>query len=98
MTSASVFSGVPQLDRQHELAHDLARARRDQGRAYQHAALAVGDQLERAPVKVMDVAARGLRRIGAGDDHLDASARAAASDSPTDAISGSVNVTRGTAV
>ena len=73
MTSASVFSGVPQFDREHQLAHDLARTRSDQRRADQHPALAVADQLERAPVEVVDVAARGLGRIGAGDDDVDAS-------------------------
>jgi hypothetical protein len=62
-----------QLDRQHELAHYFARTRSDQGRADQHPALAVADQLERAPVEVVDVASRGLRRIGAGDDVVDAS-------------------------
>ena len=61
-----------QLDREHEFAQDLAGTRRDQRRADQHAALAVGDQLERAAVKVMDVAARGLGRIGGGDDDVDA--------------------------
>ena len=61
-----------QLDRQHELADDLAGARRDQRRADQHPALAVGDQLERAAVKVVDVAARGLRRVGGRDDDVDA--------------------------
>ena len=65
-----------QLDRQHELAHDLARTRSDQRRADQHPALAVADQLERAAVKVVDVAARGLGRIGGGDDDVDASSRA----------------------
>ena len=43
----------PQLDREHELAHDLAGARSDQRRADEHAALAVGDQLHRAAVEVV---------------------------------------------
>ena len=61
------------LDREHELADDLARTRGDQGGADQHAAFAVGDQLERAAVEVVDVASRGLGRIGAGNGHVDAS-------------------------
>src|SRR5829696_2242563 len=36
-----------QLDREHELAHDLARARSDQHRADQHPVLAVADEFER---------------------------------------------------
>src|SRR4029453_1071484 len=52
-----------QLDRQHELAEDLPRTRRDQGRADQDAALAIADQFDCASVEVMDVAARRLRRI-----------------------------------
>jgi hypothetical protein len=43
MTSASVFSGV-QLDRQHELTHDLARTWSDQRRADQHSAVVVANQ------------------------------------------------------
>ena len=43
-----------QLDRQHELAQDLARTRSDQRRADQHPALAVADQLQRAAVKVVE--------------------------------------------
>ena len=45
------FQRRAQLDRQHELADYLPRARRDQGRAYQHAARAIGDQFESASVK-----------------------------------------------
>jgi hypothetical protein len=63
----------PQLDGEHELADDLACAGCDHCRADQHPALTIGDELERATVKVMDVAARGLSRIGAGDDAVDAS-------------------------
>ena len=76
MTSASVLQRSTELDRQHQLAEDLARSRRDERRADQHAALAIGDQLDRAPVKIVDVATRGLGRIGAGDDDVDAFARA----------------------
>src|SRR4051794_39340157 len=61
-----------QLDRQHELAQNLAGARRHERCADQHAALAVANQFERAAVKVMDVAARGLRRIRAGDNDVEA--------------------------
>jgi len=39
-------------------SHDLARARSDQGGAISTPALAVADQLECAPVEVVDVAAR----------------------------------------
>jgi hypothetical protein len=49
-------------------------------------------------VKIVDVASRGLGRIGVGDDDVDAFGPRGASDSPTDATSGSVNATRGTAV
>ena len=62
-----------QLDRQHEFPEDLARTRSDERCADQHAALAVGDQLDRATTKVVDVTARGLGRIGGGDDDVDAS-------------------------
>src|SRR5207248_4242526 len=61
-----------QLDRQYELAQDLAGTRSDQGRADQDSALAIADQLERAAVKVMDVPSRGLSRVCFGDDDLDA--------------------------
>jgi hypothetical protein len=61
-----------QLDREHELAHDLAGTRSDQGRADEHAALAVGDQLQRPSVEVMNMASRGLGRIGADDNDVDA--------------------------
>ena len=88
----------PELDREHELADVLACARSDEGRADEHSARSVGDQLERATVKVVDVAARGLSRIGAGDDDVDAFGPRGSFRSPTDATSGSVNVTRGTAV
>src|SRR5689334_2035781 len=57
-----------QLDRQHELAEDFARTRRDQGRTDQGATLAIADQFDRALVEIMDVAAGRLRRIG-GRDH-----------------------------
>src|SRR5262245_30589888 len=67
------FQRSTELDRQHELAQDLTRTGSHQGRADQHTALAVGDQLQRATVKVMDVAARGLCRIGAGGDDIDPS-------------------------
>jgi len=59
-----------EFDGQHELAEDLACPRSDQGSANQDAALAVGNQLERAPVKVVNVAADGLRRISAGDEDV----------------------------
>src|SRR5918998_1429723 len=62
-----------QLDREHELAHDLARTWSNQQRADQHPALAVADQFERAAVEVMDGPPRGLARIGAGNDDVDAS-------------------------
>lgn len=87
----------PQLDREHKLAHDLAGTRRDQCRADEHAATAVGYQLHRAPVKVVNVASCGLIRIGAATTTSMPLARAEASDNPTDAVSGSVYVTRGTA-
>src|SRR5262245_2478951 len=54
----------PELNRQHELAEDLACPRCDQRRADQHAALAVADQFERASMEVMNVAARGFGGIG----------------------------------
>ena len=73
MTSASVFSGVPSLIASTSSPTISPARGRDQRRADQHAALAVADQLERAAVKVVDVAARGLGRIGAGDDDVDAS-------------------------
>ena len=63
----------PQLDREHELADDLPCTRCDQRRANQHAALAVRDQLERASMEIVDVAARGLCRVGAGDGDVDTS-------------------------
>src|SRR4051812_39758669 len=50
----------PQFDREYQLAHDLARARRDECRADQHAAFAIADEFERSPMEVVDVAARGL--------------------------------------
>src|SRR5688572_8898950 len=49
-----------QLDCKHELTDDFACARRDHGRADQDAALTVGDQLERASMEVVNVAARGF--------------------------------------
>src|SRR2546423_410753 len=61
-----------ELYSQHELAKDLAGTWRDERRTNQHAALAVGDQLHRAAVKVVGVAARGLRGIGGGDRDVDA--------------------------
>ncbi len=61
-----------QFDRQHELTQDLARARAHERRADQNPALAVGDELERAPVKVMDVPSRGLGGIGDGHGDVDA--------------------------
>src|SRR5215211_1576289 len=61
-----------QLDREHQLAHDLARTGSDQHRADQHPALAVADEFERAPVEVMDGAPCSLGRIGAGDNDVDA--------------------------
>src|SRR5215203_3959832 len=62
-----------QLDREHELADDLARTRTDQHRAYQHAARTVANQFECPLVEVMDRAPRRLARIGAGDDDIEAS-------------------------
>src|SRR5207249_3605458 len=44
------------LEREHKLAEDLARAGRDKSGADQHAARAVGDELERAAVEIVDVA------------------------------------------
>ena len=73
MTSASVVSGVPSLIASTSSPDDLARTRSDKSRADQHAALAVANQLERATMKVMDGAACGLGRIGAGDDDVDTS-------------------------
>ena len=87
-----------ELDRQHQLAEDLARSRRDERCADQDAAVAIGNELECAPVKIVDVATHALGRIGLAMTTSIPLARAAASDSPTDATSGSVNVTRGTAV
>ena len=57
----------PELDREHELADDLACARSDQRRADQHPALSIGDKLERATVKVMNVAARALGHFHEAD-------------------------------
>ena len=62
---------LAKFDRQHEFPKDLARARSDERRADQHAAPAVGDQFDRAPVKVVDVATDRLCRIGAGDGDVD---------------------------
>src|SRR4030095_6506516 len=61
-----------ELDRQHELAEDLAGARRDQRRADERAAPAIADELDRAAMKIVDVAAGGLGRIRRGDDDVDA--------------------------
>src|SRR6185369_11090233 len=60
------------LDRQYELTENLPRARAHQGRANEHFFLAVADQLQRAAVKVVDVAARGLRGVHRGDRDVDA--------------------------
>src|SRR5262245_18399038 len=53
------FQRSTELDRQHEFAQDRTRTGSHPGRADQHAALTVGDHLERATVKLVDVAARG---------------------------------------
>ena len=58
--------------REHQLAEDLARPRRNQRGAHQHAALAVGDQLDRAAVEVVDVTARRLGRVRGRDHNLEA--------------------------
>src|SRR5215471_2808948 len=50
------FQGRRQLDGQDELAKNLARSRRDQGGANQHAALAIADQFDRASMEIVDVA------------------------------------------
>src|SRR5215218_3980024 len=60
------------LDREYELTHDLARTGADERGADQHSALGIGDELERAGVEIVDVASRGLGRIGAGHDDVDA--------------------------
>src|SRR5690348_15914266 len=52
-----------QLDRENELPQDLAGTRAHDRRADESSALAVRDQLERAPVKVVDVPSRGLGGI-----------------------------------
>src|SRR6266851_2338307 len=57
----------PHLQGQHQLAEDLARPRRHQRRADEHAPRAVGDQLQHSAVKVVDVAARRLTRVGLDD-------------------------------
>src|SRR4029078_12597803 len=61
-----------QLDREHELSHDLACTGRDHCRPAQYPARAIGDQLDRAPMKVVDVAPRGFGWILPCDDHVDA--------------------------
>src|SRR5215470_8681896 len=61
------------LDREHELAKNLARSRRDERGADEHTTGAVSDQLQRARVKVVDVATNSLRRINAGNEDVDAS-------------------------
>src|SRR5262245_17120638 len=68
------FQRSTELDRQHELAQNLSRTGSHQRRADQHAALTVGDQLDRATMKIMDVAARGFCRIGASGGDIDTSA------------------------
>src|SRR5262245_52400069 len=62
-----------QLDCEHELAEDLACTWCDHRRADQHPAFSVSDQLERATVKIVDVAARRLCRIRGGDNDVDPS-------------------------
>src|SRR6476659_8507467 len=66
------LQGRPQLDREHELANDLAGARRDQRGTDEHSALSVRDQLERSAVKVMDVAPGRLGRVRRGDGDVNA--------------------------
>src|SRR5262245_20228135 len=61
-----------QLDRQHQLADYLASTRSDQGRTDQHSARSVAYQLERASMKVVYPASRGLGGISAGHDDVDA--------------------------
>ena len=61
-----------QLDRELELAHDLARTWSDQGRADQHSVAAVGNQLQHTAAEVVDVASRRLAGIGRGDDDINA--------------------------
>src|SRR6267378_4293330 len=61
-----------QLQGDHELAEDLARARGDQGRPDEHSTLLVGDQLQRAAVKIVDVTPRGLRGVHRDHGHIDA--------------------------
>src|ERR671913_1776642 len=60
-----------QLDREHELAHDLARTWSDQRGADEHAVFAVADELQSAAVKVVNVPSGGLGRIGVPDDDID---------------------------
>ena len=62
-----------QLDCKHELADDLACARRDHGRADQHSTPAIADQFQRASMEVVDVPARGLGGISIGDGNVYAS-------------------------
>ena len=61
-----------QLDREHDLARDLARARSDQHRADQHPVLAVADEFECALVEVVDGAPCGLGRVSGGDNDVEA--------------------------
>src|SRR5262245_48379216 len=65
------FERRTQLDRQHELAKDLTRSRRDKRCADQHSASPICDELECASVKIVDVAACGLGRISGGDDDVE---------------------------
>src|SRR3954462_15150389 len=65
------IQGSAQLDCQDKLTHDLARARGHQSRADEDTALTIAHELERTPVKIVDVASRTLGGIGAGDDNVD---------------------------
>jgi hypothetical protein len=62
-----------ELDREHQLTQDLAGSRSNQRCADQYCAIAICHDLEGAPVKIVDVAARGLGRVGARSDDVDTS-------------------------
>ena len=58
-------------DCQHELPDDFAGTRSDERCADQCAAVAIADELQYAPVEVVDIASRALGRIAAlGRDEL----------------------------
>src|SRR5919112_606011 len=71
MTSARTFNGVLSLIASTS-SPTISPARRDQCRADEHATQAVGHQLHRAPVEVVNVASCGLSRVGSGNDDVDA--------------------------